>query len=372
MERLHKVIRSANTAFFAGDVETAYHVLKDALKLFKRLDNQKAVGVACNNLGNTMLAAYRTLKFTKEKRICGFKKREIIAKGTAWFHEAIKQGEKAYDDFYETEGWSPSCLDFMQHLSNRYFNRAMFLLTVKDDHERPDEIEELGKRDLQISRDMDVEINDEGTQVGWNVRTIAKKFEVMISRFRGHLLLLDMGYEDEFDLDEWMGEACQILKKELLSRDTSDMFREFTPAGRMQQIETELVKYHLKTNDINTAAKVAVRMLVEDEYTLPAAALHAVQALQRYLNSDKKAKPQLKVRLSEYRRRLEDVVEENDLYRVNAEAEEFDNMSTGLSASIGPSDMFKSSEFSVLTEMTPHRRISLSEASRGDITMEIF
>jgi hypothetical protein len=45
-ERLYRVIRSANAAFFAGDVEKAYEVLKDALKLFKRLGNQKAIGVA--------------------------------------------------------------------------------------------------------------------------------------------------------------------------------------------------------------------------------------------------------------------------------------------------------------------------------------
>jgi hypothetical protein len=50
MERLYKVIRSANAAFFAGDVERAYVVLKDALKLFKRLGNQKAIGVAVSGL----------------------------------------------------------------------------------------------------------------------------------------------------------------------------------------------------------------------------------------------------------------------------------------------------------------------------------
>jgi hypothetical protein len=45
MERLYKVIRSANAAYFSGNVETAYEVLKDALRLFKRLGNTKAIGV---------------------------------------------------------------------------------------------------------------------------------------------------------------------------------------------------------------------------------------------------------------------------------------------------------------------------------------
>jgi hypothetical protein len=127
------------------------------------LDNKKAIGVSNNNLGNTMLTIYRRMELTKEERVCGFTQKEIVQKGMAYFHKAIKLGEAAYDDFYEREGWSPSCLEFMQHLSNRYFNRAMFLLTVKKSHKQPKELEELGFRDLQIVRDMDVEVS---TSVG--------------------------------------------------------------------------------------------------------------------------------------------------------------------------------------------------------------
>jgi hypothetical protein len=35
MEVLYKVVRDANIAFFAGDVETAYVVLTDTLRLFQ-------------------------------------------------------------------------------------------------------------------------------------------------------------------------------------------------------------------------------------------------------------------------------------------------------------------------------------------------
>ena len=369
MERLYKVIRSANSAFFAGDVETAYEVLKDALKLFKRLGNKKAIGVACNNLGNTLLAAYRTLKATKEKRICGFKKREIIARGTAFFHEAIQQGEAAYDEFYEREGWSPNCLDFMQHLSNRYFNRAMFLLTVKDDHSRPDEIQELGMRDLQISRDMDVEINDEGTQIGWNVRTADKKFEVMLSRFKGHISLLEMGFPDDFELDEWMGEACQIIRAELKIHETSELFAEIGPAGRMQQIESALMAYYAATDDISTAGKIAIRMLVEDEYTLPSVQLESIQILQQYIDKlDAGIKADVKDALSVYQRRVEEPIEMIDMHRVS-QASELEGLSGSLAVSLG--EIGTSSEYSV-SELTANRRISLRQSARGDITMEMF
>ena len=43
------------------------------------------------------------------------------------------------------------CLVFMQHLANRYFNRAIFFLTTSADHENQSEAQALGFRDLQIT-----------------------------------------------------------------------------------------------------------------------------------------------------------------------------------------------------------------------------
>ena len=90
--------------------------------------------------------------------MCGMHKREVVSKGTAYFRTSIKLGEESYDKFFEEQGWSPECLTFMQHLSSRYFNRAMFLLAMKNYHSKPMESEQLGLRDLQISKDMDVEV----------------------------------------------------------------------------------------------------------------------------------------------------------------------------------------------------------------------
>lgn len=49
-QRLMKVVRFANTAFFAGDRTQSYHSMEDALSLFVKLGNQKAIGVANNNV----------------------------------------------------------------------------------------------------------------------------------------------------------------------------------------------------------------------------------------------------------------------------------------------------------------------------------
>ena len=106
MEMLYKVMQFANTAFFSGELEIAYEVLRDALQLFVRLDNKKAIAVASNNLGNTMLTIYRTMESDGIEKMCGLTKTEVIEKGTAYSAHSIKLGEEAYDKFYDEQGWS--------------------------------------------------------------------------------------------------------------------------------------------------------------------------------------------------------------------------------------------------------------------------
>ena len=102
-EMLYKVVQFANVAFFSGNLEVAYQVLRDALRLFTRLDNSKAIAVASNNLGNTMLTIYRTMTDNEEDKMCGMSKQQVIEKGTAFFSQSIKLGEYAYDEFYNKQ-----------------------------------------------------------------------------------------------------------------------------------------------------------------------------------------------------------------------------------------------------------------------------
>ena len=66
------------------------------------------------------------MKASDSEVMCGLTKREVIAKGSAYYALSIKLGESAYDQFYNEQGWSEECLVFMQFLANRYFNRAIF------------------------------------------------------------------------------------------------------------------------------------------------------------------------------------------------------------------------------------------------------
>lgn len=99
IEMLYTVVQYANVAFFSGDLALATRVLVDALRLFTRLENEKAIAVACNNLGNTMLTVYRTMDATGKEEYCGMSKDTVIEKGMAYFAQSIKLGETAYGKF---------------------------------------------------------------------------------------------------------------------------------------------------------------------------------------------------------------------------------------------------------------------------------
>jgi len=287
MEMLYKVVQFSNYAFFSGDLELAYQVLRDALRLFTRLDNKKAIAVSSNNLGNTMLTIYRAMKATNCEEMCGLSKKQVITKGSAYFAHSIKLGESAYDQFYNEQGWSEECLAFMQFLANRYFNRAIFLLTSSCDNENRKEVESLGFRDLQITADMDVEIVDQCLEMGFKINRV-ERYDLMMSRVRGLLALVEVGYSpDELFVEDQIKDVYQDLVN-AMKNPSHDLFEEINAVGRMQQFDAELMKYFCRAkHDHTNAARVAIRMLVEDEYVFTDAEEDAIQILLTYVTSTK-------------------------------------------------------------------------------------
>jgi hypothetical protein len=192
--------------------------------------------------------------------------------------------EKAYDEFHVQQGWTPVCLDFTQHLANRYFNRGLFLLMAKEDHEKPEELEALGKRDLRITRDMDHEVVAYGEDIGWGAADrVASMFNVNLVRLRGYNQLLEMGYDDDFDIEDLIEDSFEMVKTES-QKESSNLFHRIGLPGRMQQIETELMKYKLRSGDLETASRVAIRMLFDDELVFVDALSQAIEVLLLYLD----------------------------------------------------------------------------------------
>jgi hypothetical protein len=58
--KLVQAVRMSNTSFFSGDLTWAFDCISDALHLFCMMENQKAQGIACSNLGNTLQAMYHS------------------------------------------------------------------------------------------------------------------------------------------------------------------------------------------------------------------------------------------------------------------------------------------------------------------------
>ena len=282
------LVKAANSAFFQGQLNKAYTTLHDAWMLFNKLDNRKAIGIANNNLGNVMLTMYRTMKKTSAPTLCGMSLQRIIMGGCTHFRIAIDTGEDALKYINDSEGWSENYLIFMQQLSNRYFNRAMFLLTVRDDHPRPHEAESQGLMDLCTCKDMDREVVDNGDREGFKGEKDVY-FELLLGRIKGLLLLMRMGYDDEWGIDELL-DGARVALVSALSSPEHTLFRDLEPAGQMQRLDSAMVEYYLllanKEGDaesrleiVTKAASFGVRMLYKDDYVIgDAAALLALKA----------------------------------------------------------------------------------------------
>ena len=282
LERLHMVVRFANLAFYSGDLEAAHETLKTALGVFHKLKNEKAMGVAHNNLGGTMLTTYRAMKETKIPRVFGMTRQEVVLKGIDHYDRAIDLGEKALARINEVEGWSNNYLIFMQQLSNRYFNRAMLLLTVRSDHPFPNEAESKGLQDLMTAKDMDCEVVNNGDRYGFKGDDDVY-FELLLSRLRGTLNIVDMGYDDDWGINELLDDGRELLNKTLENPDGTTMFREIEPAGQMQRLDGCYIRYYTHVGRLEDSAIVAVRMLKQDEYVIGKKALLAIKALIDYL-----------------------------------------------------------------------------------------
>ncbi|KAL3924455.1 MAG: hypothetical protein SGILL_001036 [Bacillariaceae sp.] len=368
LEALFRIVRSANVAFFNGELDFAYRVLKDALRLFRRLDNKKAIGIASNNLGNMLLAIYREMTAAKLDKLYGLTRDDIVKQGILYFHDAIQLGEKSYDEFYEKQGWSPSCLNFMQHLANRYFNRGLFLLHAKGDHKCPNEIEELGMRDIQIACDMDHEVVAYGEEIGWGSADRAeKRFNVNVGRIRGFNILYELGYDHDWGVEDLISETVDIIRTEYKNYDT-EFFSSMSLGGRLQELELQLMRYHSNHGDLETAAKIAVRMIIEDERVFTESIRMALDVLINYAESklvDAKFRSKIVPVLRAYRKNVSEFIS-GKRQRVK---DDMDSASASLTKSLTTSAMLQ-------TQLECSERSALSNAAGEEssrfVTMEDF
>ena len=176
-----------------------------------------------------------------------------------------------------------------------------------------------------------------------------------------------MGYPDDWDVNELLVEASKIVRDEL-RKPGSKLFLELTPAGRMQQVELELMRYLMIKEDLPNAAKIAIRILLEDEYTLVGVQEKAVQVLLAYTqsqNSDDPHHRSVKKDLINYQAWLSTTDEEDHDYQPSSNAPEerseiFHLSTAKISSTVSTGSDMKS------------RKKSKRASHLGDFTMEVF
>jgi tetratricopeptide (TPR) repeat protein len=311
LRQLYLLVGFANRAFYSGDISKAIENFTEALTLFTKLGNTKAMGITSNNLGNTMLTIYRTMVKTGSPTICGLTKSDVLEKGRSYFDNAIKFGEQALAEEHEKQGWSTNYLIFLQQLSNRYFNRGMFLLTSKNEHDHPDEAEQQGLSDLGIAKDMDREVVDDGERYGFKGDSDLH-FDLLMGRIMGILQLLQLGYDDFWGIEELFSEALDAINHSISEPLEESLFRAISPPGQMQRLDGALISYFLseKFKNKRLAAQIAIRMLQEDQYVIRDAAILAINALIEFSieltpkDLDGGDQSNLRSELFQYRRRI--------------------------------------------------------------------
>lgn len=373
METLFKVMRSANEAFFAGDLNLAYNVTKDSLRLFSRLKNKKAIAVCSNNLGILCLTIYRTMVVNEEEHFGDMTMADIASEGSAYFTVAIKLGEEQYDQFYEEQGWSEECLQFMQGLANRYFNRALLLLSTKQHAKSPKEFEASGFRDIQITADMDLEIVSQCVEFGFAINLV-ERHNLMLSRSRGVEALVKLGYSpDDLFVDDIIAELLTDFRR-ALNNPGDGFFLDVSP----------VMKYcrRVKKDDV-LAAKVAIRCLIEDEYILLNTLQKAIKTMLVYvkecddsimINGDRN---RILKSLISYTKKLDEEFTLRASLRSSGQSNALhsDIFLKSIAASLRNEDYVEGSDNINERSTIEHRMsssISVREATRRDFVMEKF
>ena len=275
--KLFKIVRVSNSAFFSGNLSWAHHFVNNALHLFRKVDDKKAIGIACNNLGNTMLAIY--CEKSTNGTCCNMDGLCLAKRGKELLDEAIEIGIKEFED-QRSEDLKA---DFAQQLANRHFNRGMFLLLTQNDPCAPANAKDAGYQDLLRARQLDNDVRDFWLDRKLILRNSAEYFERMLRRLRGlNELFAGQGVGDVWDVRELIEDLDRLLSA-AWDQPHAPLFEEINRVGRLQQLEDVVIRLEISAENYLEAASLGVRMLVEDEYLLDSAFLSAANALLTYM-----------------------------------------------------------------------------------------
>lgn len=271
--KLYKVVRISNTAFFSGNLKWAYHFVNDALLLFRKVDDQKAVGIACNNLGNTLFAIHYDSK--EDISIHGCDEAGITDIALRHYDEAVEIAQHAFDEATPSELKA----DFAQQLADRLFNRGLFLLLMDGSDYCPDDARDRAFSDIKRARDLDYDVKDFWLEEKLLLKYSAAYYSRLLRRINGLAEFYDdIGLQQVWDVKELIDDADQLLFA-AWNEPTAPLFHEVNRVGRLQQLEGAAILLYTRMGNDVEAARLAMRMFAEDEYLLESPFVRAGEAL---------------------------------------------------------------------------------------------
>lgn len=281
--KFNKMVRVSDTAFFYNDLEMAHHFVRDALTLFRSVHDSKAIGIACNNLANTLFA----IRFDQANVLhcCESEYHCSITETLQLYDEAVlsarKEFEVAKDDSEKA--------NFAVQLSDRLFNRGLFLLFVDGYYCAPPDARERGYDDITLARNLHYDVKDYMLAHRLIFTNAAPYFNRLLRRINCLAAFYDdVGLRAIWDAELLLDEADQLAAAavEASAKGKCPLFREINQLGRRQQLESSAILLAMRNEDFLHAAKIGIRMLVEDNFLLESSFADAAEALLQILKDD--------------------------------------------------------------------------------------
>jgi len=110
-----------------------------------------------------------------------------------------------------------------------------------------------------------------------------QEYESLLRRARGILSLVrNYSFEDPWGIETLIEQAETMLNEASLSVNNSRLFFDMSRTGRQQQIDDLKIQRAFCQKDYTTAGKIAMRMLVEEEFIIDTVIVNASTAVNRY------------------------------------------------------------------------------------------
>lgn len=276
--KLYKIVRMANSSFFSGELKWAHHIASDALNLFRKIGDQKAVAIACNNIGNTLVAL--SVEDREKAAFFQIDGQSQLKTALANFDEAIRIGT---EEFEKAENDTEKA-DFAQQVADRHFNRAMCLLYFLDDPDSPENAKDKAFHDLLRSRDYDSGVQELLLHEKLMFKFSDVIFERLLRRIHGlsSLFSLDQTVWQVWDVNDLV-EQADLMLQAAWEQENAPLFGDVGRVGRLQQLEGAVVGLEMASGKLEEASQLAMRMLVEDEYIIVSSFVIAADALLKLM-----------------------------------------------------------------------------------------